>query len=509
MPLFLLAALALPVDADAVTYQAVTSTGAAIIPGDTRIDGVGCDDCMTPVTFPFPVTFYGGTATTANVSSNGNLQFVSNEDNYRPGCLPNEGFDSAILPYSDDLMTDKPGNGIFTGLSGSAPNRIFVIEWRTSYYFRTGTANFELVFRENSPIISVIYGVTTDHGAFETSGVQAALGVFERTGFSCLSPDLTPGLQVDYVPVSADLVVRGADNGVYLNRLGPGGWLGWTPIGGATSSGPALAPPSPLYVAVRGVDDGIYVNLLDDRFFDGWIRLPGSTSDTPALEIAPALGIEVLVRGTDNGIYHNRSTGTVFLGWTALGGAAASAPAVLLDDAGLLHAVIRGIDNGVYHNVFANDTGWAGWTALGGTTLDTPALTLFGGTVHLAVRGTDNRVYHNMLTGGVWSGWTDLGATTSSAPALTTDGVSVHLVARGTDDSVLHDVFSAGTWAGFLPVGGATADTPALGSSASGVHLAIRGTDDGIYHNRFTAGAWAGWTALGGTTPSPPAIIGR
>jgi hypothetical protein len=510
IPLLLLAALTVPVDTGAVTYQAVTSTGAAIIPGDTDI-GNHCDDCTTTISLPFGVSFYGVNATSANVSSNGNVQFVSNSSTYRPGCLPYEAFEFAILPYFDDLRTDAPGQGIFTGLSGTAPNRVFVIEWRTGYFRRAGSANFEIVFRESSPIISVIYGQTTDHGAFETSGVQAEQGFFSRTGFSCLSPELTPGLQVDYVPVSADVVVRGVDDAVYLNRIGPAGPLGWTAAPGAsTVAGPGLAPPNPLYVAVRGVDDGVYLNLLDDRIFDGWIRAPGSTIDTPALEIAPALGIELVVRGADNGVYHNRFTGTEFLGWTALGGATASVPAIVLDQSGLLHAVIRGIDNGIYHNVFANDTGWAGWTPLGGATLDTPAVVLgSANALHVVVRGTDNRLFHQSLAGGVWSGWTDLGGATPSAPALTFDGLTLHLVVRGLDDSIVHNRYSGGTWLGFTPVGGATVDGPALGSNLLELHLVIRGTDDGIYYNHFTAGAWDGWTPLGGSTPSRPAVIGR
>ena len=56
---------------------------------------------------------------------------------------------------------------------GSAPNRQFVIEWRTTYFQRTGTANFEVILSEDTPTLSVIYGATADDGAQETSGIQA------------------------------------------------------------------------------------------------------------------------------------------------------------------------------------------------------------------------------------------------------------------------------------------------------------------------------------------------
>jgi hypothetical protein len=513
------AALAVPPPAGAFTYHVQTSTGAAIIPGNTDI-GNHCDDCTTPITVPFPVPFYGGSFTTANVSSNGNLQLSSTSTSFYPGCLPVESFDGAILPYQADLRTDLPGNGIFTGLSGTAPNRIFVVEWRASLGGWAGTANFEIVFYEDSSTISVIYGASTDHGAFAVSGVQQGIGAYNRTGFSCLEPVLTPGLQVNYVPVTLDLVVRGSDNGLYQNRFGEGGWLGWTALGGVAIDGPSLLDIGPLYLAVRGPDDGLYVNTLADAAWDGWTRLPGAIADTPALTYGPgsSTGVELVARGTDNGVYHNRFTGGSWLGWTPLGGAAASAPAIVQGETAtgepIVHAVVRGADNGVYYNSFVDDTGWAGWSAIGGGTIDTPAVVYdFSppGRLHVVIRGTDNRVYHNTLAGGTWSGWADLGVETASAPALLEFG-SLHLAVRGLDNSVMHNRYILGAWTGWITLGGGTADTPALAvdfSPATFLHMVIRGTDDGIYDNTFDGAAWSGWTALGGVTLSRPALISR
>ena len=55
-------------------YTIETQTGQVLIPGTTNI-GNSCDDCTTPITLPFPVQLYDSTFNTANVSSNGNLQF--------------------------------------------------------------------------------------------------------------------------------------------------------------------------------------------------------------------------------------------------------------------------------------------------------------------------------------------------------------------------------------------------------------------------------------------------
>jgi len=156
-------------------YSTNTQTGQSIIPGTTDIDN-HCDDCTTPVTLPFPVPIYDAPFTSAYVSSNGNIQFNTDSGGWSTGCqpLPINGLDRAFIPYQDDLRTDETGGGIFTAVLGSAPNRQFVIEWRTTYFQRTGTANFEVILSEDTPTLSIIYGATGDNGAQETSGIQAA-----------------------------------------------------------------------------------------------------------------------------------------------------------------------------------------------------------------------------------------------------------------------------------------------------------------------------------------------
>ena len=182
--------------------QYVTSTGnGSIIPGIIDI-GNHCDNCLTQITFPFPVTFYNSTFTQANVSANGNLQFTGNDPYLGTSCpLPNSCVNAAaIFAYQTDLRTNDPNNGIFTVVTGTAPNRVFNVEWRTTYFDRTGVAHFEVRFYENQTSFDVVYGVTTDNGASEVSGVQlgAIGGPCDATTFSCHTPTLTNGLKVTY-----------------------------------------------------------------------------------------------------------------------------------------------------------------------------------------------------------------------------------------------------------------------------------------------------------------------
>ena len=170
-------ALAAPslASAGGVVYTTTTQTGQSIIPGTTDT-GNHCDDCTTQITFPFPVSIYEATYTSAYVSSNGSLQFETSNGGASMDCseLPINGLDRAVIPYQDDLDTTPAGEGIFTAVTGSQPNRQFVIEWRTAYFQRAGTANFEIIFFENSATIAIIYGDTADGGSHETSGTQSS-----------------------------------------------------------------------------------------------------------------------------------------------------------------------------------------------------------------------------------------------------------------------------------------------------------------------------------------------
>lgn len=156
-------------------YVVTQSLGAQIVPGETDI-GNHCDDCTTTVFLPFPFWFYGQTFTLAHVSSNGNVQFGSNDPSHNNVCLPFAPFNYAILPNWDELYTALPLTGIYTSVSGSAPNRIFNIEWQAD--MSPGgdhPAHFELRLYENSleRRFDIIYSeISRGRGTHATAGIQ-------------------------------------------------------------------------------------------------------------------------------------------------------------------------------------------------------------------------------------------------------------------------------------------------------------------------------------------------
>src|SRR6516225_6528938 len=158
-------------------HYTITSITQAIVPG-TVDTGNHCDDCTTTISLPFPYTLYDQTFTSANVDSNGTLQFGSNLSVFTNTCLPStSGRTYIVYPYWDDLRTDQancdPGPcGIFTTVEGTPPNRILDIEWRAEYFPGTGNANFEVRLYEGQSRFDVIYGTVTNGNSSATAGVQ-------------------------------------------------------------------------------------------------------------------------------------------------------------------------------------------------------------------------------------------------------------------------------------------------------------------------------------------------
>jgi hypothetical protein len=160
-----------------------------IVPGTTDT-GNHVDDGTTPVTLPFSYGLYDQTFTTVNVDSNGTLQFVSPVSIFTNSCLPDTTRTYIIFPYWDDLRTDvglsgcttwANGCGIFTSISGTAPNRIFNIEWHAVYFANNAqTANFEVRLYEGQSRFDVVYGVTSIGNSSSTAGVQKTTTAFDQ-----------------------------------------------------------------------------------------------------------------------------------------------------------------------------------------------------------------------------------------------------------------------------------------------------------------------------------------
>jgi len=163
------------------------------------------------VNLPFSVNVYGTPTIVAYVGSNGTLQFAGPQPKpfFFAQCVPvnptmGGPFLNTLFPYYDDLRTDDlvacPDCGVFAQTVGTAPNRQFILRWKTTYFNHPGTAEFEVLLTEGSNTLSVIYGANDNNGLEAGTGIQKDLNVF--TSFSCQQAVLTLGLRVNYIPTS-------------------------------------------------------------------------------------------------------------------------------------------------------------------------------------------------------------------------------------------------------------------------------------------------------------------
>ena len=232
------------------------------MPGTTDI-GNHSNDTVTTILLPFSYTLYGTTFMNINLSSNGDAQFTTTWAGSTSICLPWSGHNDTIFPYWTDLRTDAqpgcsgyPGGtcGIYTSVSGSAPNRIFNIEWRTVYEdppSNIARANFELRLYEGQTRFDVIYGEV----AYGNNGSIGAVAGTQRDD-SCFNQYFCNG-------------VGGPASGGWT--LVPVGTPSPTPTATATVTPTATVPSSPtptpslciLYIADPHCDSVINTQPVD------------------------------------------------------------------------------------------------------------------------------------------------------------------------------------------------------------------------------------------------------
>jgi len=165
-------------------YQAVSSTGATMVPATSYVPGSTCNSCTVNIPLPFSYSLYDTPYNSVVASNKGNLQFNTNTSTGANTCLPAPVLGDSIVAYWDDLNTNiNDSMGIYTSVSGVAPNRIFNIRWAGGYEANDARVNFQVRLYEGLPKYEVIYGQT--RGGFSaTVGVQKADGTL-FTQYEC------------------------------------------------------------------------------------------------------------------------------------------------------------------------------------------------------------------------------------------------------------------------------------------------------------------------------------
>ncbi len=195
----------------------------AYIAANTVLSLTG-DDSAVAVALPFPFTFYGQPYSTAYVSTNGIVNFLTPDSTYSNTSIPSASTpNAAIYAMWDDLYADSGVGSIRTELVGTAPNRSFVIEWRSVHFYGVATPliGFEMVLSENGQVALQYATVGSDGRA---QGNSATIGIENSSGtvalqYSYNQAVLSDGQAIVFVspPVNtAPVVNAGADQTITL-----------------------------------------------------------------------------------------------------------------------------------------------------------------------------------------------------------------------------------------------------------------------------------------------------
>jgi hypothetical protein len=159
------------------------------------------DDAPALVLAPFPIRFGGGSFTAMFVSSNGTLNLTQHFATYDNGPLPTSAISTLVAPFWDDLYAFQGTNqNVFVAVTGSAPHRELVIEWRNVGRCCSGdpaaTVKFQVVFFEGRSDILFNYADTIFGGgeAFADQGADATVGVQVATNAGAQFSFNTPSL---------------------------------------------------------------------------------------------------------------------------------------------------------------------------------------------------------------------------------------------------------------------------------------------------------------------------
>jgi parallel beta-helix repeat protein len=186
------------------TFSPIPIAGTPIVLSDDSVSG------LIPIGFNFP--FYDNSYNNLYVSSNGFLTFelCDNGCCYGRVIPTNDGWNNLIAFWWEDLY--PPGGGTITyDTVGSAPNRIFVLEFDNIQHWPSGhPCTMQTHLYESSGVIDIHYTSALSDGGTHTVGVENADGTVATAYLnSVMDPPAEVGTALRFTPEAPDPTLYG------------------------------------------------------------------------------------------------------------------------------------------------------------------------------------------------------------------------------------------------------------------------------------------------------------
>lgn len=186
---------------DTITYnfQDISSTGTSFVLGD--------DEVSPPLPIGFDFEFFGVTYTSFYASSNG---FLSTSDQGSGCCtgdpLPDPAEPNGVIAgWWEDLDPGEAGSGLYYETLGTAPNRVFIIQFsNVQHYPSANPVTMQYKLFETTNDIEVHYEAAPSDGGTHSAGIEntdGTLGVQYYLGTAALPTPIA--VRYSLVPVES------------------------------------------------------------------------------------------------------------------------------------------------------------------------------------------------------------------------------------------------------------------------------------------------------------------
>jgi len=174
------------------------------------------DQLSSAIPLPFAFDFLGETKTEVFVSSNGFLSFSGDAN----GCCSGQPIPSASIPndfialYWEDIDPPEGAGAIYYATLGTAPNRIFVVQYDQTEHFPAGNpVTAQVLLYEGSNDIELQYVSAPSDGGNHTVGIENSAGTagtqiafgdvsFANEGFLIQQPSTVTAIPGNFIDIT-------------------------------------------------------------------------------------------------------------------------------------------------------------------------------------------------------------------------------------------------------------------------------------------------------------------
>lgn len=281
------------------SYDPRTITGTSLNLGD---------DTSAAIDSPFPISFGGQPFNKVYVSSNGALSFDRGISVHSVG-MPTSFAGTIVAPLWTDIMPQpNSSKNVFWAVTGSAPNRELVVEWRSVPYFAepvdlNSTVTFQAVLFENSSDILFNYedpffqdwlnqdpGIIGVQTSAKIATVYSAYGMKLRKNMALLWK-AEPNFALT-VPTAQAWTIAGQEAKITGTLESQGGWNLPVTISCAGENAPSVCEPVTVVPSQKGTPFTLTVS--DSRISQLNFTIQAVGSDAAATTFSVAAQLTVV-----------------------------------------------------------------------------------------------------------------------------------------------------------------------------------------------------------------------